>query len=160
MPGLKHGQDEADLGIQLIKKFTGVGLRRDQIKNAHFMGERSLLVEFIVAGTMSPIGSILDPIHRQKMKLARTWINIHMRKEDKHLFYQARDLRRAGVVSKAFSNLQALTVVVKEGQKIPIRRVEDLQQLTDIPLADILRDDPHLQQQNGVHHNDSGFVEN
>ena len=115
------------------------------------MGDHCLLLEFTTAGTMSPIGAILNPIHRKKMRDEKIWFNIHMTKEDRHVLYQARAIRRAGIVSKAFPNLQAITVVVQDGKKYLARISEDLQALTSIPLPDIIKADHS--------HNDSGYID-
>ena len=74
-----------------------------------FMGDHCLLLEFTTAGTMSPIGAILNPIHRKKMRDEKIWFNIHMTKEDRHVLYQARAIRRAFFL--LFSKLTKSTVV-------------------------------------------------
>lgn len=151
IPDVDPGKDETDLAIRLVKRITKVELKRTRIRNCHFMGDNCLLLEFITAGTMSPIGAILNPIHRQKMRAENVWLNIHMTKDDRHVLYQARAMRRAGIVSKAFPNLQAITVVVQDGRKYLARRSEDLQALTSTPLQDIIKAD-HSQ-------NDSGYTD-
>ena len=69
------------------------------------------------------------------MHRSGTWINIHQCPHDRHLFFLARKMKKAGVLDFVGTNLGSLTVVGKDGKKIIIRNQEDLQNLTNQPLS-------------------------
>jgi hypothetical protein len=52
--------------------------------------------------------------------------------------YLARKLKRAQIVTKVFANLQGMAVVEKEGRRIKIHQISDLQRLTSTPLREIV----------------------
>ena len=122
----------------LLKEVTGVNPIQSSIRNCHRVGDGRILLEFLYAGEQNQMTDILDFRHRKKMFDLGVFINIFQTKHDRHMFYLARKLKKAKIVSRAFPNRQAVTVVVHNNKRVKINRVADLQQLCQQPLSSIV----------------------
>ena len=136
MPKAKDKEDITAISIDIIKRLTGVSILRDDVRNCHRMGSKVLL-EFLRAGTCSPIHLILDKSHRQEMSNAGMWINIHMTPLDSRLFYLARRMKKkdAKIFYFVGTTMGALTRVVVDGVSHTVKSEAELQTFTEQPIS-------------------------
>ena len=144
-PGLTvptPGEDTVEVARQILVDLTGVNPIQHNIKNCHRSGPTGerILVEFLYSGSQSPLYRILDPKNRGKFHANGFWINIHQPRHDKHMLYLARKMRKEVILTKAYANLLAATVVVKDNKKYIINSMSDLQELTNRNVKDFLGD--------------------
>ena len=134
VPAVKADEDILQVALDIVRKVTNVKLCPDEIRNVHRMGPK-ILLEFLHAGTLSPIVKILDRKHHQAMVKEKTWLNVHMHPHDARLFYLARQLKRANLVDSASSTMNAVTRVTIRGVRHLIHTEKDLQKLISVPLS-------------------------
>ena len=145
LPPPTKGEDTVGLARKLMDELTGHKPIQSDFKNCHRcgLGGKMILVEFLYTGMVSPLARVLNPQHRAKFYERGIFLNIHQPYHDRRLLFVARKMRKEGLITKAFANLQATTIVVtKDGRKHLIRNMDDLQNLTTTDVREFLTAKP------------------
>ena len=126
-------EDTEEIARNIFQELTGLKPNKTEFKDCRRSGPggKNILVEFLCFGQTSSFSKILSPVHKKVFHSKGIFINIPQPYFDRHLLFIARKMRKAGILAQVHVNYRAETVAVKGGRKYVIKRIQDLQSLSE-----------------------------
>ena len=143
----ESANEDTDRLVMDTAKLAGVDITRDEIDRSHRVGAvkpgkpRTLLVRFVSYAKREAFYNARRQLRQPRMfegstvtaaVASKTFVADNLTRENQHILYRARQLRKEGKLSAAWSDVGKLKARLKQTSPTTvIRTMEDLQRLVD-----------------------------